>query len=435
MSSEKIKRANLLVEQCRYQQAADLFLEVLAETPEHPVALATLGWCQTNCGYSDQGEANVVRALQLAPDDDFIHQVHALCLGAQGRYAEGEAAIRRALAVQPTFSPYLANLAIMLRNQGKAAEAIAAAQQGLEVAPENIICVSQKMVAQIELGHYDAVEETIRLALRIDPEYTIAHAAHGYLRLHRKEYADAADAFREALRIDPHLRWSREGLTQCLKQRYPWYAKAAGFRLMTLSKNALRWYVMFAGLILYGLFRYVIDAPPRQTFYLELPLLIFFPTVLSTFTIEPLALWVLTYDREGKHLLLPMQRQLAGGVVGLAIIAICAFVVAMTFALQRQGMDALSIFVIALSVATPIPPLSKVMDCDLGFPRDTIWKVVGIASVVGLICLKLALASRAGMFPLEVNYYSGLVLIIVNLATLGASTLLPAMRFARSPIR
>lgn len=47
----------------------------------------------------------------------------------------------------------------------------------------------------------------------------------------------------------------------------------------------------------------------------------------------------------------------------------------------------------------------------------------------------VALASRAGMFPLEVNYYSGLVLIIVNLATLGASTLLPAMRFARSPIR
>lgn len=435
MSTEKIKRGDLLMEQGRYQQAADLFLEVLAETPEHPIALASLGWCQTKCGYSDQGEANIVRALQLAPDNDFIHQVHALCLSDRGRYAEGEAAIRRALAVHPTFPPYLAKLAIMLRNQGKAAQAIAAAQQGLEVSPENLGCVSQKMLAEFELGDYDAVEETIRLALRIAPEYSVAHAAHGYLLLHRKEYAAAADAFREALRIDPHLHWAREGLTLCLKQRYPWYAKAAGFRLMTLSKNALRWYVMFAALILFGLFRYMIAAPPRPTFYLELPLLIFFPTVLSTFTIEPLALWVLTYDREGKHLLLPMQRQLAGAVVGLAIIAICAFVVAMTFALQRQGLDALSIFVIALSVATPIPPLSKVLDCDLGWPRDMIWKVVGIASVAGLICLKLAWASRAGMFPLEVNYYSGLVLIIVNLATLGASTLLPAMRYARSPIR
>ncbi|TWT32762.1 tetratricopeptide repeat protein [Blastopirellula retiformator] len=100
MNCDPMRRANLLMQQKRFAQAAEAFLEVLAEFPNEPEALASLGWCQTQCGQLDLGEENIQRAIEQAPGSDFLHQIHALHLSHRGRHAEAEAAIRQSLVME-----------------------------------------------------------------------------------------------------------------------------------------------------------------------------------------------------------------------------------------------------------------------------------------------------------------------------------------------
>ncbi|EAQ82054.1 tetratricopeptide repeat protein [Blastopirellula marina] len=428
MNNELMKRADLLMRQNRFAQAVDAFRAVLAKSPEHAAALASLGWCLTKCGKLEEGETHIHHALGLSPDSAYIHQIHALYLSERGRYPEAEIAIERTLSIDPTFAPYYAQHSRILRLQGKLQSAVTAAERGLAISPEEVRCIIQKMLSQIAMSDFPTAHDTVRMALQLAPENAIAHAGHGYSLLQRREYAAAATEFREALRLDPHLGWARDGLMQCLKERFPWYAKAVGFRLLTLSSYALRWYAMFAVIVLYGLVRYAIAEPPKPTYFLELPLLFFFPLVFLTFSLESLAIWLLTYDREGRHLVAPLQRQLSGAVVGLLILASCAFIAAIIAVVRPMPYDAWPVFMIAFSFAAPIPPLSKVFVCDPGWSRDSIWKVVAISGVAGLVCFKLAAATMGREFPLETNYYSCIGLVIVTMAVLGASVLLPSMK-------
>ncbi|MCC9607096.1 tetratricopeptide repeat protein [Blastopirellula sp. JC732] len=429
MNDETLQRANLLMQHNRFDLAIEAYRQVLADSPEHAVAHASLGWCLTKCGRLDAGESHILQAVQLSPDKDYVHQIHGLHLIQRQHYAEAEAAIARALEIQPEYAPYYALLASTLSSQGKFAAAVAAAQQGISLSPSNVPCVIEKLLAQIDLNDFPAVEETIQLALRLAPESSVPHAAQGYVLLNQKEFASAADAFREALRLEPQMLWARNGLAQCLKERFPWYAKAAGFRLLTLSKHALRWYVMFAAIAIYGLVRYALAAPPKPAYFLELPLLIFFTTVFLTFSIEPLAVWLLAFDREGKHLLLPQQIRFASAVVGLLSLAILFWIAGFVAFLGQISYDAWPLYMMAFSVASPIPPLSKAFECEFGGASDSIWSVIGIAVVAGLICFSLAAWSLLGSFPLDANYYTCLGLVIVNMATLGASVLMPLTRF------
>lgn len=418
MSTDYLHRADLLMEQGRYQQAADALLEALAQSPNHPNALASLGWCQTKCGHFQMGEENVRRAIQLAPDNDGVHQAYALILGDQSRYAEAEAAIRRAIAIAPNWVRHRKLYAKILRFQGKYEEAIGAANAGLRLSPEDFGCIHEKMLAQYHSDDFPAIDQTIQIALRLDPENPDVHAALGYSHLSHHSLAGAAGAFRESLRLNPHSRWAQYGLSRCRIFRFPWYRWANGFRLSTVSGIAALVYGVFSVIIVFGVSLYLFLPPPNSPRLIEAPLLLFFPPVIATCAIEPMALWVLSWDREGKHLLLPLEKRIANVVVLLTVIALAAFVAGAFALLGKISLAAWPLFMLAFAIGAPIPPLSKYCDCEYGRPRQIMQWLIGIVAAIASPAALVALGSLAGWLDVSWNYTLCTALSAVMLPTL-----------------
>lgn len=428
MNAQKLRRAELLLENGQYELGIQAFRDVLADSPDNSYAHASLGWCLTKCDRLDEGESHVLQAIRLEPDSDYAHQLHAKILSIQEKLLEAEAAVLRAIAIDPNFAHYRCLHANILRKQEQCEAAIAAAEVGLRLSPEDVGCVLEKMLAQVDLDDFPAANATIRIALRLAPENSNAHAALGYSLLRREELAGAASAFRESLRLAPHNQWAQYGLRRCRIQRFPWYRWANGFRLETMSSFAAHMYGIFTVVILVGVSLYLYLPPPTSPILIELPLLLFFPPILATCAIEPTALWVLSFDREGKQLLLPLQKRIADVIVLLTSLAILPLAAGTAALCGKLAMDAWPLFMLALAVGAPIPPLAKYCDCKYGRPRQVMRCLIGGVAATSLFAALVAIGAMIGWLDVSWNYSSCTALVAVMLPTLVTTLYLTGYR-------
>jgi tetratricopeptide (TPR) repeat protein len=218
------RRASILIDQNRYEDAAAMLAEALGNDPENASALYMLALCQMNIpskvseaietinraisidsmnssffalrslvynklDKNKQALEDANLAISADPEDVFAHIAHGSALLGLEKWREAEMAFRAALAIDPDNTDAGNLLTVSLRHQNK----------------------MDKTTGQVE--HF----------LAKNPNDSFSHANAGWVALERHDLKKAKFHFLESLRIDPHSEYARSGIIETFKAKSPLY--------------------------------------------------------------------------------------------------------------------------------------------------------------------------------------------------------------------
>jgi tetratricopeptide (TPR) repeat protein len=190
-----------------------------------------------NADNAARSGANFRAALQIAPDDYFLHENYALFLQSvgdlphateewrrihemlphdylayfqlgrmlelQGQWSEAEASFRRAVEIHPTLTEGWIELGNVLANEGKFADALACFATAKKQRPQDakIVFRSGKVLAQLN-RHAEAVEN-YRAAIKLNPADWEPHFELGGELDSAGQLTESGTEFGEAARLNP----------------------------------------------------------------------------------------------------------------------------------------------------------------------------------------------------------------------------------------
>lgn len=187
----------------RFADAERAYQQVLAERPDHPIALHSLAELAHRAGKRDVALQMLRRLIAVNPNSPALHNNCAMLLHELGRYEEAIAEGRAAIALAPNFAPAYFNLGNALRDCGRPLEARDALAKATELDPRCMPAFSNLGNVLMSLGQNDEAIAAHSAAVRLAPGDAIAQcnfaaALHGRLRLD-----EAVVAYQAALRLNP----------------------------------------------------------------------------------------------------------------------------------------------------------------------------------------------------------------------------------------
>lgn len=133
--NELVQAAGRAANAGRWQEAENLWNDVLRREPSHPLALSSLGIHALQRGELDKGLAHLKAAREGAPDDLFVLMTLIDVYRAEGTPNEERDAIDAALAVDPYFVPALLARGNWLEHYGSEARAASVYANAIKVSP------------------------------------------------------------------------------------------------------------------------------------------------------------------------------------------------------------------------------------------------------------------------------------------------------------
>lgn len=187
----------------RFQQAADLYHQVLAEHPRHADALHLLGLVAYKTGHWDEAAGLIAEAVQ----QDSTKAPYCFNLGVvlqkQGKFDEAADAYRRAVKLNPSYAEALGNLGNVLLEQGKATEAEQAYRQALRLNPNSAEAHNNLGVALKEQGRFAEAEASYRQALTLNSQHVESQNNLGVVLRDHGKLDEAVEAFTKTLTLRP----------------------------------------------------------------------------------------------------------------------------------------------------------------------------------------------------------------------------------------
>ncbi|MBI5889445.1 MAG: tetratricopeptide repeat protein [Nitrosomonadales bacterium] len=193
----------------RYQQAADIYQQVLQIQPDHADALHLLGLIAHQTGMHELARDLIERAIRIAPSiplylcnigpvyialglhdaaldnyrkiielqpDNFeAYNNLGHLFNVLGRNDEAQAHYRKALELKPDYAEAHYNLGITLRNQGQREAALASNLEALRYKPDFPDAYNNIGLLLAETGRGEEAELNYRKALALRPDHASAH--------------------------------------------------------------------------------------------------------------------------------------------------------------------------------------------------------------------------------------------------------------------
>lgn len=135
---EAIAMAVLFQKAGHLDQAADLYLQIREQVPDHPDVLHYAGVLAHQQGRHDEAIDLLEHSLAVAPGNADAHSNLGIIHKAMGRVDEAMAAFDRALALDPRHANALSNLGVLYRARGRFADAEAAYRAAIDLEPDHI---------------------------------------------------------------------------------------------------------------------------------------------------------------------------------------------------------------------------------------------------------------------------------------------------------
>jgi DNA-binding winged helix-turn-helix (wHTH) protein/TolB-like protein/Flp pilus assembly protein TadD len=198
-----------------WAKAQEYFEQAAAKDPNFALAWAGLGdalgvqiWNHPPREFAPQAKAAHARALQI---DETLAEAHnglaALAYFYDWDHRVARAQIRRAMALKPNQALNHDVYALMLVSEGRFAEAVAESRRARDLDPTSPYMNTD--LGQIYYYHhdYDQAAEQVRLALTIDPDYADALRYKASIAEQKKDYAAAIDAWARNVSLmgDPEI--------------------------------------------------------------------------------------------------------------------------------------------------------------------------------------------------------------------------------------
>jgi tetratricopeptide (TPR) repeat protein len=321
--SRHVERARLLLAQSRPADAEHESMLALSQQPDHPPALALLALSRLHQGKHEPALEAARQAVGLAPDEAYLHNVHAHVLRDLGRIEDAFRAAQEALRLDPIDADHFSLLASIELVRGRWPAALEAAENALALNAEHVAAANLRAMALVRLGRKAEAMQAVDYALDRAPEDAFSHANQGWNQLHRNAPRQAQEHFREALRLDPELEYAREGMLEALKARNPIYRLMLAYFLW-MGRQSVRFQWLFViGIYFGGRVAGSLSQSQPDLKWLWWPLLgLFYAFVYLSWTAHPMFNLMLLFDRFGRHVLSRDQRLGAacfGGVFALAL--------------------------------------------------------------------------------------------------------------------
>jgi Flp pilus assembly protein TadD len=380
IANPHLQRAELLMEQSRYELAEKELRLALIEAPSDAEAHALLALCLTRLKQFGSATQEAETAIGLDPELPFAYYAHAIVLAQRNYFSQAEAAIGRAIGLAPNNTQYYAHLARLRIEQRHWQDGLLVAEQGLALDPEDVECTNLRAMALARLGRRSEAGTAIETALKRDPENPDSHANMGWSLVENGQPQRALEHFREALRLDPESDWAREGIVEAMKARYWIYRLVLGWFLWMLSLRArTQWLVLIGAFLGFHALRYLAARNSSLAPWMMPLLIAYVAFALMTWLASPLSNLALRLNRFGR-LALTREQTVTSNWVGLCVLSA---VVAITTYLVGGNIDYL---LCAITCALVVPPLAHIYSCAEGWPR-----VVMIEITLGLIFLALVI--------------------------------------------
>jgi len=387
--NRRLQRAWLLIEQGRYAMAEDELRRALVRRPNHGQSHAMLALCLVEQKQYAEASEEAGTAIHLDPEDSYAFYVQAFVLRVRNRPAESLEAIRAAIRLDTEVAYYHEFLASLMLRQGAPSAALEAANKGLECDPESVECGNARASALRQLGQPVAAEKAFTGTLARDPENALTHAWLGWTLLDNGKFEKAMDRFREALRLDPDLEMAREGVIAALKAERLYYRPLVRCCLWLSNRQGdVQWGFLMALWIFNNFMRFAPSRNSVNTFVVTAPLIVYAVFTFSTWMALPLLNLTLLIDPIGRWAL-SREEKLTAVCVGLCIFGTIGGLVAFFCGIW------LGLFA-ALVIGFLIPSVSRIYDCEAGWPRNTLGAITVVLYLVGVGSLAIEVYAGDG---------------------------------------
>lgn len=310
---DNLERAELLINQQRYDLAEEQLNKVLTEFPNHSLAMVYKALIKLQTKKSKEAIQLAQATLAIDPESDFALYVMSAAYMDQNDPKNAEKSVLQAIAFDPHVARYYglhANIKLMTRDFK---EAKSISEQGLEVDPENLLCRNVLSTALLKLGNKSESFNTIESALKMDPNNPMTHTNYGWGELEKGSHKKALEHFKEALSKNPENEYARAGMLEALKAKFFLYRLFMRYYFfMANLKPGVQWVVILALVLIQqalgssALEGYAFIFQPLSY------LLIFF--AVSTWVVHPVFNFFMSINSYAKYLLTQDDKNTSIGV-------------------------------------------------------------------------------------------------------------------------
>jgi len=375
-----IKRAGILLEQSRYEQAEKELRSALAYEPQHILAIRMLISCQLGQHKNQEALELSQSLIGLQPEDPYNLYIHSVVLLNLERDQEAEPFIREAIGQEPYEADFYDVLARVYFLRKEWETALEYANEGLSIDPSHLGCLNIRTVSLTKLNRKAEAHRTIEDVLQQDPENAYSHANVGWAKLEDGDYEAAQLHFAEALRLEPSLEHARAGMLEALKAKNFFYRGFLQFFFwLGKFKGNTQWAILIGFWLGKNLLQGLAKTYPFLVPVVYLMAFLFY----LTWIIEPLFNLFIKLDKYGKHLLNEREQEGAnwvGALLGLALVS----------GLAGWLADIPDFFLLAVFGATMVIPVARLYSVRTEREKRVIRPYTLALAGVGLLGLALA---------------------------------------------
>ena len=158
----------------RLADAEYLCRQILAASPDHPMATHVLGVVVQKLGRNDEGIALLRRSLELSPTADFYNNLGEI-LRTVGQLDEAIEALQKSIELRPDESAQQNNLGLAYLDKKELTQAEAHLRRAVQLNDRYADGHSNLAVALLEQSRYEEAEKSLHRALSLDPNNATAH--------------------------------------------------------------------------------------------------------------------------------------------------------------------------------------------------------------------------------------------------------------------
>ncbi len=244
------ERGQLLLQQNRYNEAADEFRQLLAADPNDDIALNFLAQCQLRIpGRAKEALATVSQAIGINADQPFHFVIKAQCLCELDRDKEAVEAAGAAIAIDPDDAVAYGMRAAAYTGLMRWADAEDDCRRALALNPDDGHAANLLALALRSQNKLVENDQQISGLLAENPEDAFTHANAGWTALRKDDLAKAQEHFMESLRLDPTCEYARRGLLDSFKARSWFYRMYLKYSFMMQQFTASRQLILIFGFL------------------------------------------------------------------------------------------------------------------------------------------------------------------------------------------
>jgi protein O-GlcNAc transferase len=253
---KKLQAAIGLQQADKFEEAANLYLELIKSNPKNFYALHFLGIIEATVGHLEEAKRLLDRSLLITPPSIQFIENYATILVHAADYETAIQKCQHGFQIDKNNISLLYVSAIALFKLDKFQESIAQFDRLLALQPNHIAALNERGSALAKISQYEAALASINRALALDQKNAEAHLNSGNAYGELQRYDEAIKAFDQAIALNPASATAWLGRGNSLKELKRYHEALSAYAKALSLKPELAEAWLGQGTVLLRLRRY-----------------------------------------------------------------------------------------------------------------------------------------------------------------------------------